>query len=245
MKKILIIGATSSIAKHCARLWATHKSIFFLVARDQSHLKIIKNDLIIRGAANVFTYKMDVNHFTSHSKMLKKAQQTLKDIDTVLIAHGSLPNQKACELHIKIGLQEISTNAISSIALLSEIANYFEQKKKGTIAIISSVAGDRGRASNYFYGSAKAMISTFASGLRQRLHRSNVAVVTIKPGLIDTPMTSEFNKGFLWSTPEKIAKKIINAIDQKKSEVYVPSYWQYIMFLIKNIPHFIFNRMKF
>jgi short-subunit dehydrogenase len=142
-------------------------------------------------------------------------------------------------------MQEINTNALSTIALLTEIANRFQVKKNGTIAVISSVAGDRGRASNYIYGSAKAMITTFTSGLRQRLYKSNVAIVTIKPGFVDTPMTSEFKKGLLWAKPNYVAKKIVEAIDKKKNEIYVPIFWWGIMALIKILPEKIFKRSSY
>ena len=114
-------------------------------------------------------------------------------------------------------ISELHTNAISTISLLTIIANRFEAKKEGIICVISSVAGDRGRASNYVYGSAKAMITSFTSGLRQRLNKSNVSVVTIKPGLIDTPMTSKFKKGFFWVKPNTVAIKIVKAIQKKKN----------------------------
>jgi short-subunit dehydrogenase len=114
----------------------------------------------------------------------------------------------------------------------------------GTIAIISSIAGERGRASNYVYGSAKAMVTTFASGLRQRLHKFNVDVVTIKPGLIDTPMTASFKKGFLWKKPAFAAVKIVRAIDRRKNEVYVPAFWWLVMMVIKVIPNSIYNKLK-
>ena len=109
--------------------------------------------------------------------------------------------------------------------------------------LFQSVAGDRGRASNYVYGSAKAMLTAFTSGLRQRLYKSNVSVVTIKPGFVDTPMTSEFRKGFLWAKPTTVAALIVNAIDNKKAEVYVPLFWFFIIIIIKNIPNLIFKRI--
>jgi short-subunit dehydrogenase len=165
-------------------------------------------------------------------------------IDTVLIAHGTLSNQKACEQSVEETLEEINTNALSTISLLTLIANRFEAKQAGTIAVISSVAGDRGRASNYVYGSAKAMVTAFTSGLRQRLHKSNVAVVTIKPGFVDTPMTAEFKKGLLWAKPAAVAATIVKAIDTKKSEVYVPAFWWAVMTVIRAIPNAIFKRIN-
>ena len=244
MKKILIIGASSSIAEHCARLFAARGDSLYLVARNQEKLTSLQKDLSVRGAVKVSSYVMDANDYKSHSKMLNNAEAALDGIDIVLIAYGTLSNQKKCEHDAELTLQEINTNGLSAIVLLTNIANRFEANGKGTIAVISSVAGDRGRSSNYVYGSAKAMLTTFTSGLRQRLYKSNVAVVTIKPGFVDTTMTAAFKKGLLWAQPETVAKKIVKAIDQPKDEVYVPAFWWAVMALIKAIPATIFKKIR-
>ncbi|MFM2075066.1 MAG: hypothetical protein RJB34_1371 [Pseudomonadota bacterium] len=245
MKKILIIGATSAIAEQCARLWVSRGDAVFLVARKQDQLQTIAADLSIRGATCVQSYCTDLNIFDNHIALLDAADAAMNGIDTVLIAHGTLSNQNACEKNVIEAMAEIKTNALSTISLLTHIANRFESKKEGTIAVISSVAGDRGRASNYVYGSSKAMITTFASGLRQRLHKSNVFVVTIKPGFVDTPMTASFKKGLLWAKPNSVAAKIVQAIDKGRSEVYAPAFWWLIMIGIKLIPNNIFKKIKF
>ena len=219
MRKILIIGATSSIAEHCARIWAARGDELYLVARNEAHVQTIASDLKVRGASSVAINCVDLNKMNRHVDLLDAAENAMDGINVVLIAHGTLSNQASCELSVEETLAEIQTNALSTVSLLTTIANRFEAKREGTICVISSVAGDRGRASNYVYGSAKAMITAFTSGLRQRLHRSNVALVTIKPGFVDTPMTKEFKKGVLWARPNAIAKKIVLAIDNKKTEV--------------------------
>lgn len=241
MMKILIIGATSAIAEHCARLWAQRNDVLFLVGRNEERLNIIANDLKVRGAPIASTHYMDLNEIVSHSEMLDAADHALDGFDTVLIAHGTLSNQKSCEQSVEETLSEINTNALSTISLLTLIANRFEKKRSGIIAVISSVAGDRGRASNYVYGSTKAMITAFTSGLRQRLHKSNVTVLTIKPGFVDTPMTAEFNKGVLWASVGSVAGKIVMAVDKRKDEIYVPGFWRGIMYIIKAIPIFVFK----
>ena len=243
MKKILIIGATSAIAEHCARIWANRGNELYLVARNEERVKVIASDLKVRGAAQVITYCTDLKDIERHSEILESAQNTMKGVDIVLIAHGTLSSQKFCEGSVSETLNEIKTNALSTISLLTLLANRFEEKKDGTICVISSVAGDRGRASNYVYGSAKAMVTTFTSGLRQRLHKSNVAVVTIKPGFVDTPMTSQFKKGLLWAKPNTVASKIVRAIDKKKAEVYIPLFWLFILTLINIIPSILFKRI--
>ena len=244
MKKILVIGATSKIAENCARIWVTRGDSLYLVGRNKETLQTITKDLKVRGTAKVETYCLDLNNVEDHSVMLDSAESSLKGIDVVLISHGTLPNQKSCQHSPEETLSEIHTNALSTISLLTLIANSFETNKAGTIAVITSVAGDRGRASNYVYGSAKAMINEFMSGLRQRLHKSNVAVVTIKPGFVDTPMTVEFKKNLLWAKPHFVATKIVKAIDANKDEVYVPSFWWAVMMLIRNIPTNFFKRIK-
>ena len=245
MKKILVIGATSAIAEHCARLWAARGDAVFLVGRNNERLTTIAADLKVRGAAHTHSHCMDLNDIDGHAAMLDAAAAAIGDIDTVLIAHGTLSNQKACEQSVDETLTEINTNALSTISLLTHIANRFEAKRAGAIAVISSVAGDRGRASNYVYGSAKAMVTAFTSGLRQRLHKSNVAVVTIKPGFVDTPMTASFKKGLLWAKPDSVATRIVRAIDARRDEVYVPAFWWAVMVVIKNLPKNIFLKLNF
>ena len=244
MKKVLIIGATSSIAEHCARIWAARGDELYLVARNEAHVQTIAADLKVRGASSVAINCVDLNEMDRHVELLDAAENAMSSVDIVLAAHGTLSNQKLCEKSVSETLAEIQTNALSTISLLTLIANRFEAKREGTICVISSVAGDRGRASNYVYGSAKAMITAFTSGLRQRLYKSNVAVVTIKPGFVDTPMTAEFKKGFLWAKPKKIAVNIVKAIDKKKTDVYLPIYWSVIMIIIKMIPASVFKLVK-
>jgi decaprenylphospho-beta-D-erythro-pentofuranosid-2-ulose 2-reductase len=243
MKSILIIGATSAIAEHCARIWAARGDAMHLVARNEQHVQVIASDLKVRGASELTTYCTDLNDMDKHEELLNVADDTLEGIDIVLIAHGTLSNQKTCEVSVEETLQEIQTNALSTISILTLIANRFEAKKSGTIGVISSVAGDRGRASNYVYGSAKAMVTAFTSGLRQRLYKSNVSVVTIKPGFVDTPMTSEFKKGLLWAKPNIVSALIVKAIEKKRAEVYVPTFWFGIMIIIKALPSLIFKRI--
>ncbi len=245
MRKILIVGATSAIAEATARVWAQQGDHLFLVARSQEKLTHIADDLRVRGCQNVTVLGMDANDFDVHIPMLDAAALALNGLDTVLIAHGTLSDQKACEQSLPLTLQEINTNALSYIALLTQIANRFEQQKHGTIVVISSVAGDRGRQSNYVYGSAKAMVTTFTSGLRQRLSKSGVALITIKPGFVDTPMTKDFKKSFIWAKPAKIAQIIANHVTKNHSgEYYAPVFWWLIMLVIKFIPTKIFQKLS-
>ena len=186
-----------------------------------------------------------LNDFQAQKMMWNSARNVLLDIDIVLVAHGSLPDQSACENSVEITIDAIKTNALSTITFLTQIAPFFEQSESGVIAVIGSVAGDRGRQSNYVYGSAKAMVASFCSGLRQRLFKSGVHVITVKPGFVDTPMTRDFKKGILWATPEKVARDIVQACDSPtRSVVYTPSFWAFIMLVIQHIPEMIFKKLK-
>jgi short-subunit dehydrogenase len=162
----------------------------------------------------------------------------------VLIAHGTLTDQAKAQADAAYALQEVDTNGLSVISLMALAANQFEAQQRGSIAVISSVAGDRGRQSNYVYGSAKALVSAFASGLRQRMAKCGVQVLTIKPGFVDTPMTAHLPKGALWAQPDQVAKDICSAIDKKKHILYTPGFWRIIMLIIKHIPEFVFVKLK-
>jgi len=244
VKNILIIGATSAIAEASARIWAQKGDQFFLVGRNQEQLNLIGQDLLVRGSPKVKNFCVDLNNLDAHHLILDNAFHEFRTIDIVLIAHGTLSNQSECESSVDLTLEEIKTNALSSISLLTLLGNRFEQQRSGVIAIISSVAGDRGRQSNYVYGSAKGMLNTFTSGLRQRLYKSGVSVLTVKPGFVDTPMTAYFKKGFLWSSPSVIAKLIVSGSEKANSEIYAPKYWWFIMFVIKIIPTKTFIKFK-
>lgn len=245
-KKILIIGATSAIAQKTARLFAKDKAQIYLFGRNDQKLCEIKKDLEIRGAI-VHHEAFDFNQNEQIKLNLDQVWQELSTIDICLIAHGSLPDQKACEQDENLSLKEIHTNGLSAISFLHHLANFFQKQKSGTLAVITSVAGDRGRSSNYVYGSAKAMVSTYLSGLRGRLFEFGVRVLDIKPGFVDTPMTAHIEpKGFLWAQPEKIAQVIHSAIQKEKNKtLYVPWFWRPIMMIIKRMPEFLFKKMKF
>lgn len=241
---ILIIGATSAIATATARRYAQQGARLYLLARDTERLETLSRDLKVRGAAASDYATFDANDFSRQEPVLQAAHAALGDIDAVLIAHGTLGDQRACELDVTRTLQELNTNAVSVISLLTLLANLFEQQKKGAIVVISSVAGDRGRQSNYVYGTAKGAVTIFLQGLRNRMFRHGVSVVTIKPGFVDTPMTASFKKGLLWAKPEAIAHGIEKAISSKSTVVYLPFFWRYIMMIIKSIPESLFRKLK-
>lgn len=247
MYKLLIIGATSAIAQATAKVFVERHAqniALFLVARDAQKLQSIAADLKVRGATAVDFATLDLNQFEQHQVVIQQAVQKLAGLDTVLIAHGTLDDQKACEQDYKYAEQCLRTNFLSVVSLLTPIANEMEQQHYGCIAVISSVAGDRGRQSNYVYGAAKGGLNTFLQGLRNRLFRSHVKVLTIKPGFVDSPMTAHLKKGALWAQPETVAVGIYQAIQKGKNEVYLPWFWRGIMTIVKNIPESVFKRLK-
>lgn len=244
MQKVLIIGATSAIAEACARRYAAQGAVLYLTGRHSERLQRIADDLKVRGAEAVHIATLDVMDHAQQDVVIAASWQALNCVDVVLIAHGTLPDQARCESSPDYAVAEFSLNATATIALLTRLAARMMAQKRGSIVVISSVAGDRGRRSNYLYGSAKAAVSAFLSGLRQRLSTEGVNVLTIKPGFVDTPMTSEFNKGLLWASPNRVAAGIVRAIDNRRSVVYLPWFWFPVMAVIKLIPEFIFRRMK-
>lgn len=242
MQRVLIIGATSAIAEATAREYAKRGAKLYLVGRDEKRLKAIADDLTVRGAPSCGMYLLDVIDLDRHGHMLDSAWEQLGGIDLALIAHGTLPSQRDCEASVEVSLHEFAVNGTSTIALATALAQRLQAP--ATLAVISSVAGDRGRASNYLYGSAKAAVSAFLSGLGQRLQGSGIHVVTIKPGFVDTPMTREFKKGALWAKPAAIARGIVRAIDRQRPVAYLPGFWWAIMTVIRSIPESIFRRIK-
>jgi decaprenylphospho-beta-D-erythro-pentofuranosid-2-ulose 2-reductase len=243
MTKILVIGATSTIAQQVARLLCMEGVEIHLLGRDQVKLNDIAADLQVRGA-KVSVHTVDLNDLAAHQKVINESIDILGGLDLVLLAYGTLPDQPRCEQDTELATREITTNYLSAQSLLSILANHMEAQGSGSIAVISSVAGDRGRKSNYIYGSAKAGLTVYLQGLRNRLATKNVHVLTIKPGFVDTPMTRDFKKGLLWVGPDKVARDIVRAIRKKRDVLYTPWYWQWIMLIIKLIPERIFKKMN-
>jgi short-subunit dehydrogenase len=243
-KRVLICGATSAIAGATARCFAEAQDLLFLVARDRQKLDAVAADLRVRGAARVETHVMDLADTAAHPGMIDACARSLGGIDTVLIAHGTLPDQAACQRSFAAARAELETNFMSVVSLLTLLGNDFEQRRAGTIAVISSVAGDRGRQSNYVYGAAKGAVSIFMQGLRNRLQRAGVHVLTIKPGFVDTPMTAGFAKNPLWADAASVGRGIYRALCRGNDVVYLPWFWRLVMWLIRLVPERIFKRLR-
>jgi short-subunit dehydrogenase len=245
MKRVLIVGATSAIAHEVARRFAASGASLFLVGRNREKVVAVAEDLRVRGATAVETLVIDNASIDRHQGVFAEATAAFGALDAVLIAHGSLPDQRRCELSVEESMQAFHINCLSVISLASLAANYFEQRRSGCIAVISSVAGDRGRKSNYVYGAAKGAVSIFLQGLRGRLSTAGVSVVTIKPGLVDTPMTAHIPKTVLFASPSYVGERIYRAMLKGANVVYVPWYWRWIMLLVKAVPEAAFKRMTF
>ena len=241
--KILIAGATSAIAHEAAKCFARDGAEFFLVGRRAEKLETVAQDLKVRGAKRVDTCLLDLADLERHQELMDTAIATLDGLDTVLISYGTLGNQQKCEQSVEETLKEFTTNCTSVISLLTLLGNYFEQQRRGCICVVTSVAGDRGRRSNYVYGTTKGAVSLFLQGLRSRLHKAGVSVITIKPGLVDTPMTAALKKGPLFASPRTVGTGIYKAIKQHREVVYLPWYWRYIMLIVKSMPEVVFKRL--
>jgi len=245
MKQIMIIGATSAIAQSVARLFATRRASMFLVARNPERLAVVADDLRARGAATVHCFAADLAEHDRHTEILDAAWAALPAMDIVLVAHGVLPDQAQCQASVSDTMHALDVNFLSVVSLLTPLATKFEANKHGTLAVISSVAGDRGRQSNYVYGAAKSGLDAFLQGLRNRLSKAGVHVVTIKPGFVATPMTAHLpQQGPLWAQPDDVAEGIVKAIDKQKDVVYLPGFWALIMLIIRLIPERIFKRLS-
>lgn len=244
MEKVLIIGACSAIAQHTAKYFAKDDAILYLADLNQDRLESVRADIFARYKTQIFIEEFEALSFDKHKVLIENASNAMKGIDVVLIAYGTLPDQLSIQKDYDAIVRELNINCVSVISLSSIVANYFEEKKKGTLAVISSVAGDRGRQSNYIYGAAKGGVSTFLQGLRNRMFHSNVKILTIKPGLVDTPMTAHLPKNALFASAETVGKGIYDAIKSGKDVVYLPWFWRYIMFLVKAMPESIFKKLK-
>lgn len=245
-KKIVIIGATSLIAEHCARLWAAQNpDELILVGRDLLKMDLVANDLRVRSPSTLI--KCQEVDFESAEKIQLLAESLSKgeSIDLVLIAHGFLPDQSVCQRDLNIVHEALEVNGISPVLFAEAFAGCMATINHGVLAIISSVAGDRGRKSNYVYGAAKGLVSLYAQGLQHRFSNTKVTVVLIKPGPTDTPMTAMLRKKNAKLAPvELVAKSIVSGIKKGSATVYAPAHWAFIMMIIRHLPSVIFNKLN-
>lgn len=241
-QRIVIIGATSAIAEHCARLWARLDTDFVLVGRDRAKLGRVADDLRVRSPqASVETFTLD---FLDVSAVTNLAQQLGQaEIDVVLIAHGDLPLQSACEEDVRVAQAALQINGVSPALFAEAFAMQLNQQGHGTLAVIGSVAGDRGRKTNYVYGAAKGLVERYVQGLQHRFAGSSIQIVLIKPGPTATPMTAHLPASGLASV-DSVARAIVKAIHAGQPEVYVPAKWRLIMRIVQHLPRSIFHKLN-
>jgi len=245
-KNIVIVGATSAIAEHCARIWLQNRPAnLTLIGRNTARTEKVATDLQVRSPESsirvIETDFLNPNVF----------KQTVDDIatqgaiDIVLIAHGLLAEQHDCQTDLNLCREVLEINGISPVLFAEAFATHFANVGQGTLALIGSVAGDRGRKSNYVYGAAKGMVTRYAQGLQHRFAGSAVKIVLIKPGPTDTPMTTQLKAQGAKLTPvEEVAKGIVNAINREQAIVYVPGKWRLIMWMIRHLPGIVFNKLN-
>jgi short-subunit dehydrogenase len=241
-RRVLIIGATSAIAVEVARRYAGQGAVLLLAGRNPARLAAVGDDLRVRGAAEVQTHVLDLLDRRQHGAFVRKV--VAGGLDVVLLAHGVLPDQQRCQVDPEEAVRALEVNLTATVGLLTLLAAELEARGAGTLAVISSVAGDRGRQSNYVYGAAKAGVTAFLQGLRQRLHPKGVRVVTLKPGFVDTPMTAHLPRMALASSPHRAGLAIHRAIEAGRDVAYIPWFWRPVMFLVRALPEFVFKRLR-
>lgn len=244
LHNVIVIGATSGIAQAIGRLLAERHCRLFLVARDADKLSPVAADLKVRGADVAGTCHVDLADTATHADMLDSAWQQLGSVDAAIIAYGILGDQKEAERNWPEAAAILNVNFTSVASLVTYLANHFEKQGFGQLVAIGSVAGDRGRKTNYIYGAAKAAVETLLQGVRHRLAHKGVGVLLVKPGFVDTPMTAHLPRSPLFASTESVARKIVGAMDSSKSTIYVPYFWRPIMFIIRSLPERIFNRLS-
>lgn len=243
-QRILIVGATSGMAEAAARIWAGRGARLYLLARDPQRLTALAADLGLRGAELAGSAVFEAADLASHGSLVEGALRALGGLDVALLAQGVLGDPVADRADAGLALRELTVNALSLVSVATPLANALEAQGHGCLALISSVAGERGRQSNYVYGAAKALVTAYASGLRNRLAPCGVQVCTVKPGFVATAMTAHLRQGPLFASAATAGRLMVKAIDAKKDVAYIPGFWRLIMAVIKAIPEPLFKRMK-
>jgi decaprenylphospho-beta-D-erythro-pentofuranosid-2-ulose 2-reductase len=245
-KRIVIVGATSAIAEHCARLWIQQPGVqLTLLGRNLARTERVAADLRVRSPqANVHAAQ---TNFTDPVVI----QATVDDLaalgrfDVVLIAHGNLPDQDQCQQDSQLCQDALLANGVSPVLFAEAFAKHLARDNHGTLAIIGSVAGDRGRKSNYVYGAAKGLVSRYAQGLQHRFAGTAVKVVLIKPGPTDTPMTAHLkSQGAKLASVEQVAADTVKAIERGQATLYTPKPWLFVMMVVRHLPVFVFNKLN-
>ena len=242
-KHIVIVGATSGIAEQCARIWIKEPALMLtLVGRDKNKTQALADDLAVRNPSA--TIKVVTTDFLSPKEIAQSVETicTEAPVAIALIAHGSLPDQQQCQQDLELNQHTLEVNGISPVLFAEAFATQMEKTQRGSLALIGSVAGDRGRKSNYVYGAAKGLVTRYAQGLQHRFAHTPIKVILIKPGPTATAMTAHLSQRGLASA-EAVAATIVQGIAQGKAVIYAPAKWAVIMMIIIHLPAFIFNKL--
>ena len=242
---IVIVGATSGMGRALARRLASEGHPLILAGRDLDELQLIAGDLEIRHGIKATTRSFDAREHADHPAFLEGCVEHFAgQLHGLLLCQGTMPEQADAQRDFTAARRMIEVNYLSMVSLLEPAATWFEERGAGWICAISSVAGDRGRQSNYLYGSTKAALSVLLSGLRTRLAKRGVRVIDVKPGFVDTGLTFGRPGMFLVASPESVAEDVVRGIRKNRPVVYTPFFWRAIMFIIRMVPDFVFRRLS-
>lgn len=243
--RVAIFGATSGIAKAVSRAFASDRGLIVLIGRDEHALNAEADDLRVRGAYATAVVVGDFARIEDLDGLAAKAWDAFGGLDACLVAYGSLPDQRRAQADREAARDALWLNFISPALLLEPLAERFSAAGRGVIAVITSVAGDRGRQSNYIYGAAKGGLQRYLEGLRHRLAATKVTILDIRPGFVRTPMTAHLARGGpLWADPDAVARDIVKAMSRRRAVLYTPFFWRYVLALIRALPRPLMHKTK-
>lgn len=244
MERVLIFGATSAIASDVAALYAARGARLHLVGRSLEKLSALEARCrAIPGVGVVTSRQADLDDLAASASLVDQGVADLGGVDVALIAHGDLGDQLASERSFEAAEATFRTNLSSPVSLLIPLANHMEAARGGRLAVLASVAGERGRPRNYTYGAAKRALRTYLQGVRSRLYPTGVSVTTILLGPVDSPMTRDHAKHALFGKVDAVARGVVRAIDARAAEAYVPSFWAVLMPIVRATPEALFQRV--
>ncbi len=244
MRRVVVFGATSAIASGTARCFARQGAELVLVARNVQRSEMLAQELLLLGAAEVHRLGFEAERLETLPDTLAAVEAVLPTWDGVLIAHGAMPDQAGTEQDAEQLLRSLAVNGTSAVLLAQQVALKLERQGHGTLAVIGSGAGVRGRRSTYTYGAAKAMLAVYCEGLRARLHRSGIPVLTVLPCFVDSPMTAYLPRYLRWIQPDRAGARIHRAMLAGKDHVHIPRVWALALWLTRNLPSGLLKRSR-